>query len=271
MKTHRIIGSSAVVAAAATLALSALACHDDTASPSRVAIAYGPTVSFGQGSARAWVKTDSIGAPTAIGVAMTEAALNGLPTTVSGPSPTALMGALALPAEAAGTGFDHVELGWNPNGHEPPQLYGVPHFDVHFYTVSTAAQMAIVPNDPLYATKAANLPAAALVPAGYVPPPSPVAANAVPQMGVHWTDLKAPELNGKPFTKTFIFGSWDGKFIFLEPMVSKAYLESWPDDTQAIPQPAQWGAPGAYPTTYSVVYDAAAKEFRFTLGGLTKR
>jgi hypothetical protein len=130
--------------------------------------------------------------------------------------------------------------------------------------------MAILPNDPQFATKAANLPAASFVPAGYVPPPAPIAANAIPQMGVHWSDVKSPELNGQPFTKTFIFGSWDGRFIFLEPMVTKAYLETHPNATLPIPQPTQWASAGAFPTTYTVAYDAAAKEFRFTLGGLTK-
>ena len=41
--------------------------------------------------------------------------------------------------------------------------------------------------------------------------------------------------------------------------------------TRNIPQPAQWAKSGSYPTTYSVNYDASAKEFRVTLGGLTKR
>ena len=50
---------------------------------------------------------------------------------------------LSLPDQAKGYGFDHAELGWNPNGHEPPQLYGIPHFDVHFYMVTSATQMAI--------------------------------------------------------------------------------------------------------------------------------
>ena len=201
---------------------------------------------------------------------MTEGALSGLPTTVSGPSPTALMVSLALPAEAAGTGFDHAEVGWNPNGHDPIPLYGTPHFDFHFYTVSQATQNSILPSDPQWATKAANLPASSFIPTGYVPPPAPIAANAIPMMGVHWTDTKAPELNGQPFTATFIYGSWDGKFIFLEPMIAKAYLETHPNATHALPQPAQWGAPGSYPTTWSVAYDASTKEFRYTLGGLTK-
>ena len=268
MKAQRLIIVTTMSAAGA-LALF-VACSDNGPS-SKASLTYGPSVAFAQGIARAWVQTDAQGDAAAIGIAMTEGALDGLPMTVSGPSPTALMVTLALPAAAAGTGFDHAELGWNPNGHEPPQLYGAPHFDLHFYMVSSAAQMAIVPSDPQFAAKAANLPSNAFVPAGYVPPPAPIVASAVPQMGVHWTDVKSPELNGQPFTNTFIYGSWDGRFIFLEPMLTRAYLLTHPNITQNVPQPAQWAQAGAFPTTYSVAYDATAKEYRFTLGGLTKR
>jgi hypothetical protein len=217
------------------------------------------------------MQTDATGAPVSLGVALTESALAGLPTTVSGPSPTAVMATLPLPAGAAVTGFDHAEIGWNPLGHEPAALYGAPHFDLHFYTVSSATQLAILPSDPQWAAKASALPADAFVPTGYAPPPAPIAASAVPQMGVHWTDVKSPELNGQPFTSTFIYGSWDGRFIFLEPMVTKAFLETHPNVTRQIPQPARWAQAGAYPTSYTVAYDAAAKEYRFTLGGLAKR
>ena len=264
-----LLGASAIVVIA-TLGL-AVACGDSTTAVDKSALVYGPSASFAQGSARAWVQTDATGTASAIGIAITETALNGLPTTVSGPSPSAIMATLALPAEAAGTGFDHAELGWNPLGHDPVQIYGLPHFDMHFYTVSSATQLAILPNDPQWATKAANLPTASFVPTGYVSPPAPVAANAVPQMGVHWTDVKSPEFNGQPFASTFIYGSWDGQFIFLEPMITKAYLDSHPANvTRSIPQPAQWSKSGSYPTTYTVNYDATAKEFRITLGGLVK-
>ncbi|MEP6835719.1 MAG: DUF5602 domain-containing protein [Gemmatimonas sp.] len=265
-----LLGATVIVSIGA-LGL-ANSCSDSPTAVDKSAITYGPSVAFAQGSARAWVQTDASGAPSGIGIAITETALNGLPTTVSGPSPSALMATLALPPEAAGTGFDHAELGWNPLGHDPVQIYGSPHFDMHFYTVSSATQLAILPNDPQYATKATNLPTTAFVPTGYVPPPAPIAASAVPQMGVHWTDTKSSEFNGQPFTNTFIYGSWDGQYIFLEPMITKAYLESHPvNATKNIPQPTQWSKSGSYPTTYTVNYDAAAKEFRITLGGLTKR
>jgi hypothetical protein len=268
MRTKLIAGSMAAIAA--SILGVAAACSTGTEPASIPAPTYGPSVSFAQGTARAFIQTDAAGVPTSLGIAMTEAALSGLPTTVSGPNPTALMVSLPLPATAVATGFDHAELGWNPNGHEPQALYALPHFDLHFYMVSSATQMAILPSDPQFGAKASNLPAASFVPLGYVPPPAPVAASAIPQMGVHWTDTKSPELTGRGFSSTFIYGSWDGKFIFLEPMVTKAYLETHPASTQVVPQPTQWASSGYYPTSYVVAYDAAAKEYRFTLGALAK-
>lgn len=54
-------------------------------------------------------------------------------------------------------------------------------------------------------------------------------------------------------------------------MITKAYLERHLSNaTRNISQPAQWAKAGSYPTTYTVNYDAAAKEYRITLGGLTK-
>lgn len=143
---------------------------------------------------------------------------------------------------------------------------------LQFYTVSAATQAAILPNDPRWATKSGNLPGTAFVPTDYVSTAEPIAASAVPQVGVHSSDVKSPEFTGQGFSCTFIYGSWDGQFIFLEPMITKAYLDSHPANvTRSIPQPAQWAKSGSYPTTYTVNYDASTKEFRITLGGLTKR
>ena len=267
MTRTRLLAATAALAIIGSSVM--LACSDSTNPTSQ--IRYGATLPFAQGTARTFVELDASGAPSALGIALTEGGLSGLPATSSTPSPTALMVTLPLPAEASGIGFDHAELGWNPQGHEPPQLYGQPHFDAHFYMVSQATQMAILPNDPQFAAKAANFPVADLVPATYVPPPGVAAASAIPQMGLHWSSINSPELTGHPFTSTLIFGSWDGKFIFVEPMVTKAFLETHPNATTSIPQPARWSSAGRYPTTYTVSYDASAKEYHFVLGGLTKR
>ncbi len=174
--------------------------------------------------------------------------------------------------------FQFVQLGWNPQGHEPPGVYTIPHFDVHFYTIPAAARDAIDPSDPQYAAKASNLPNGEYVPRYYIVP-GPPAAVAVPHMGVHWLDVRSPELQRMlgnpagwaPFTKTFIYGSWDGRYTFFEPMVTRDYLLGKPDVVTPISVPARYQQPGWYPTSYRVTYDGERKEYRIALTGLVRR
>lgn len=232
---------------------------------------YGTPQKLGNGMARTYVVLNATAgqAPVELGIALDAQALEGLPT--DGDEHSFL---LQLP-EKSPAPYRFVELGWNPQGHEPAGVYTVPHFDFHFYTISVAERDAIGPSDPEFAAKANNLPSGAHVPPFYIVP-GPPAAVAVPQMGVHWSDVRSPELQGllghpqayQPFTKTFIYGSWAGRFTFYEPMITRAYLLTQPDVTTPIPVPALYPHPGSYPTAYRVSYDAQAKEYLVALTGL---
>jgi hypothetical protein len=90
-------------------------------------------------------------------------------------------------------------------------------------------------------------------------------------MGAHWVDPTSPELNGELFTRTFLYGSWDGEMIFAEPMVTKAFLETKPDFRAAIPTPARYAVAGHYPTEYRVYWNEETKEYRVALAGLVER
>ena len=246
---------------------------------------YGTAHTLGAGKARAYVVLDeqNNNRPLEVGVALSAGALDQLPAPAA-PLPGGGHNhadsheyLLTLPA-GHGTRYQFIKMDWNAAGHEPPGIYDVPHFDFHFYTISQAARLAIDPDDPAYATKAARFPAPAYVPPRYMvlpPPPAPV--EVVPRMGVHWLDVTSPELqpptspSHRPFTHTFIHGSWDGHFIFDEPMITRAFLLSKPDITVPLPQAAEVEAPGYYPTTYRILYDASAREYRIALGSLVKR
>jgi Domain of unknown function (DUF5602) len=261
----RVIRSAVALAVAVTLVACGGGGDDD-----QLRTYEGASQPLGQGSARSWVTLDAQDRPQAIGITLTESALQGLPANpVAGPAAAELN--LTLPGEAAATGIDHVTVEWNPQGHEPDPIYGVGHFDFHFYRITEGEQNAILPSDPDFATKAARFPALAYVPAGYVPPPGDPAANTVPQMGLHWVDPTSPEFNGKPFTSTFIHGEYDGRFTFMEPMVAKSFLDTKPDYVRDLPQPAKWAVAGYYPTRYRVGYDAQSKVYRIVLDGLVRR
>jgi hypothetical protein len=247
------------------------------ASPSGDAVArvggdgtfYGTSQSLGDGTARTYVEVRG-GEPVEIGVALSAGALDNLPPMHPGHTdPHASMVAylLDLPAQAARTPFRFVELDWNPGGHEPPGIYDQPHFDFHFYTTGKEVREAIDPADPLFQKKTENVPAPGFMAAGYVAP----MLVAVPKMGLHWIDPTSPELNGQKFTRTFIYGSWDGEVIFWEPMVTREFILSRPNFQVDVVQPERVAAPGFYPKGYAVRWDAERGEYRIALTGLAER
>ncbi len=238
-------------------------CSDSTTTtPSKAATVLGDSVVLGKGKAISWMKTDDLGNPTSIGVTLTDSALTGLPTDT-----TVFHGyTIKLPADAiARTAYDHIGLDWNPIGHEPSFIYGAPHFDFHFYQMTSAEQMAIVPpGDSALADK--------MPPANQMPPDYTSTHGLVPFMGVHWGDTTSAEFRGQPFTKTMIYGFYNGKMVFTEPMITKAYLETKPNVTENLKLPTAYAKTGVYyATKYTVKYDAAAKSWTISLDGLTMR
>ena len=248
-------GLYATVAIAVSVAL--FSCSENT-SPEAGGTFFGPATVMAGGSGRAYVTLDPSGTPTQLGVALTEGALSGLPATTA-------EFIFALPSEASVTGFKHAGINWQPTGHPPAMVYTLPHFDVHFYSITDAQRQAILLGTPELATTMARRPADAFIPSGYVQ------GMASAQMGNHWNDPSEPQYSGAMFTKTFIYGSYDGAFIFSEPMLTKAYLETKPiDAVTTIKVPAQFASPGYHATSYTVTWDAAAREYRVALSGLAK-
>jgi hypothetical protein len=203
---------------------------------------YGPQVSLGNGKVRTFVTISHSNVPAEVGVIITKGALTGLPA--EGVN-------LVLPMQnhaSDATPFTHVYLDWNPNGHEPGP-YKVPHFDFHFYMISSKDRMAISPSDP----KMEQIPDPALWPVGYIPTP-----GGVPQMGKHWVSPgTSPELCcGQPFNYTLIYGTYAGKFIFTEPMITLAYLTSSQQLTKSFSPLKQFTVPNTYyPSTYQIRTD----------------
>jgi hypothetical protein len=243
------------LATLATLAVvfSLAACSDSGTGPAAATELDGPAATVGNGTARVVVMEEG-GEATSIGIRLTDDALSGLPSTMP-----MTEWQLSLPAGVEAAPWDHVALDWNPQGHPPPQVYTVPHFDFHFYMITPAEQMAI-----------AGGPDTTSVAATYVPRDYASQVESVPMMGVHWADTLAAEYHGHPFDHTFIYGFHQGHMIFVEPMVTMAFLQSGSDFAGAVKQPAAFARSGSYPATYSVQHDAAAHTVTVWLDGLVK-
>jgi hypothetical protein len=263
---------------------------------------YGTPAKLGNGMIRTYVVLDqkNSGRPLEVGVAMSEASLDGLPAPTAmsaemkghdhGPS-NGNVYLLDLPAQNP-TPYKFVQFDWNPSGHEPEGVYTLPHFDFHFYTVPVEVRNSIVPSDPQYFEKAANLPQQSerypfYLDAGTLAGGAPQGAVSVPLMGLHWLDVRSPELQQlagnpgawQPFTKTFIYGSWNGQFIFDEPMITRAHILAKKtatdpaviDEIIPVSTAQRYSPAGFYPSAYRITWDAQAKEYRVALTQLTWR
>ena len=253
---------------------------------------YGAAQQVGNGTVRTYIVTDQKngGRPLEVGVALSEQALEGLPAPVESTDPMANMHmyTLELPARNP-TQYKFVQFDWNPKGHEPDSVYTYAHFDFHFYTVPVEVRNSILPSDPQYAAKAANYPAPEYRAPFYLDAATaanaPAAAVTIPMMGLHWLDVRSPELQKltgnpagyRPFTKTFIYGTWDGQFIFDEPMITRAHIlekktatdPAVVDELVPVSTPAKYSPAGFYPSAYRISWDAQQKEYRVAVTQLS--
>lgn len=255
---------------------------------------YGVPQTIGNGTVRTYVVLDEKNdrAPVEVGVALSENAMHGLPA----PAPDGAehdhsnMRLLAMPAQNP-TPYKFVQFDWNPKGHEPDSVYGLPHFDFHFYRVPVEVMESIIPSDPQWMAKAANLPSVEFRAPFYLDAGSALGAPqglaSVPMMGLHWLDVRSPELQKlaghperwAPFSKTFFYGSWDGAFIFDEPMITREYLLSVHDAADPadrdvitqIPTAQRYAPAGYYGSAYRITYDAQAREYRVAMTQLSWR
>lgn len=217
---------------------------------------YSSALPMGNGVARAWIKVNKSGDPLEAGVSLSGQALANLPL-----EPQQYV--FVLPKNKGQNFYNHVLLDWNPHGHEPAGVYDLPHFDFHFYTIANEDRLAIPPANPPYFDPA---PASQYVPANYFELP-----GLVPAMGAHWVDATSPELPPtlQKFTHTFIWGSYGGKFIFWEPMITLDYLLSQPDNIFPVSQPTAYQAEGWYPTDYKISYSGQPDQYNISLLNLT--
>lgn len=212
---------------------------------------YGPVVQIGSGHIRSFgVLENQTNKPLQVGYELTSGALQNLPAMEHEHYLVKLH-----PQVQASTVFDHLVADWNPHGHEPGPYLSA-HFDMHFYLLSLAERLQITADDPL---------SVAPLPSGYLPDDYIGPLGPEPEMGGHCVDITSPELGvfapPVPFTHTFIYGAYNSKVAFYEPMITLDYLANSAGGSFNIKQPANFSKPGYYPTKYSISQDAGGKRY----------
>lgn len=262
----------------------------------------GPAISMGNGLVHTYTLMNPIGKPLEIGIYFDAGALEGLPTSISDGLWDVLDADgnivhpccghehfLEFPSKVLdATAFQYAIVNWNPQGHIPPGIYDVPHFDFHFYTFSNEERLSIEapalenacrpPDHPApFVPLTCEVYTEAMLP---LPtdqqPPDYVNVGAIePGMGNHLLDFNSQEWIGEPFTQTFIFGSYGGKLTFWEPMITLAYFEGLVVGKKGetgpkqsiipIKMPAAAPKAGWYPSKYLIRYMPSSNAFSVSL------
>jgi len=266
--------------------------------PERERTYTGGSASIGAGQLQSYVRLTD-GAPAEVGVSLTDGALERLPGQKNHHSRCFDLDGnarhsadeclgdeeriLELPRDVisrAGLPFKWISVNWNAEGHHPPPprpgeqpappVYVRPHFDFHFYTWDRERVEAIAPGscgefvDCNDFNRGRKPLASRYIPAGHID-----VGIVVPRMGNHLLDSRSPELvdPATPFTRTFIYGAFDGELIFWEPMITLEFIRRTDKACFGIGQPAAFQRSGYYPTRYCVRQDARNHQRTVSLEG----
>jgi hypothetical protein len=211
-----------------------------------------PPLPWADTGAKPLVQLDAAKHPTVIALVIPGALLNALPKKRSE----------AVYAMHNAGMVQTANLQWHPSGHEPEHVYNVPHFDVHFYTITEPVRQTIIP----------NAPAGKVMPSKSIMPPDGILAPGfVPGMGMHNVPKAQPEFNGGAFAISPIIGYWNGNLAFFEVMFTKDWLSLKRGIVGRFPQPTSVKQHGSYPTKYSVSYDKAKDEYQVAISDFIQR
>lgn len=204
----------------------------------------GEVMHIGGGTIESWVLVSSLGY-SKIGLTLSSKALDAssLPTASEGHHFDAH---ISFPKLAL-LPFNHSYIAWKPSGHGPSGMYNAPHYDFHFAFVSPEFMEAIT----VEGSSGQQVPPAGYMPEMWEPQLTTDGSYAsVAGQGVHWHYKNAPEWNGGIFTETFMWGSYAGKNIFMEPMITLATLTNTNSFERPIELPACVTKSGFYPRIY---------------------
>lgn len=246
----------------------------------------GPPANLGEGTVSAYADFDEGGVPAAIGVVFSASALSSLPSGSDLHHCFDRNGdgvvdegmecnvwherVLQLPSEASRRSdmpFKWSLLNWNPEGHIPPGVYDVPHFDIHFYMEPIEDIFAIESGPCGIEFIRCDQFELALkpLPPNYIHPDFQNVDAAAPAMGNHMIDLTSPEFHDEAFTRTWIYGKYDGRITFYEEMLTLEYLMGQPNECVEIKSPEAVGLSGYYPTLSWVRYNAQSDEYTVSI------
>lgn len=223
--------------------------------PANHEVVWGDEIDFLDGVVQSYATTNPQGNLSSLGVYMNDDALAAF-------DEDNLDNHLSLPSSVDTHQFTFVGFHYNPEGHPPPDVYTVPHYDFHFYMVPEEVVENIVTGPATFDVPDAQIPTdfqrlPVIDSDGDGEPDTPLVEG---EMGEHLLDTTGAEFQPDgSFTHTNIYGAYDtdgdgtGRLTFVEPMVTTEFIDGL-DEEQVVEMktPDVYPVADDYPTAYVV-------------------
>ncbi len=233
---------------------------------------FGQTQPMGNGSVRSFVSVGSDGKPASLGVSFSENALTGLPSDLP-PLQHGISTVIQFPSEAAQTPFNHIELRYWPEGHDPDGVLSLSHIDFVSFVISPQERDQITAQGENLA-KVLKTPQDSYIPLGFAPIPSVDFAYAEARFGTRYFDVAklTPVLSGtETFTTAVFYGYYNGQTNFIEIPITIPLLQSQSGITDTFAAPSSAAKAGYYPTRFRVQRNPVTNEQTFFLENFVYR
>lgn len=218
---------------------------DKTKENSKEVVIYGPKIEIGKGYAFSWIRVDNNVTPIEIGIEMTPSVLVNLPKD----SDFTKAVVIPLPKKAIEiTPFNHIGINWVPENFSDIENLRKAHFSFHFYTITLAERMKIPAWSDETEEEFSNYPQKNYMPADYFPLTNGIGSYAM--TGRHW--LPQDPKNTFPSSHIFALGTYDGKFVFMDPIATLDLLNSGEEINNFISQPLYYPINKPFPREYTI-------------------
>lgn len=217
----------------------------NTKENSKEIIIYGPEVEVGNGHAFSWIRLENNLTPLEIGVEMTSKVLENLPE--NSDFKKAIV--IPLPKKATEiTPFNHIGINWIPENYSDIEHLKKAHFSFHFYTIPLEKRKVI----PAWSTetdeKFSLYPRKNYMPSDYSPLVKGIGSYA--ETGRHWLPNNTEKYTS--FTHIFALGTYNGNFVFMDPIVNFEVLKSGEKIKNTISQPLYYPINKPFPREYTI-------------------
>jgi len=213
---------------------------------------YGDEVVVGNGIVNSWLILNEFGRPLEIGIEMTPQVLENLPVDADFKE----QAVIPLPKYAAETtAFDHIRVIWNPESFSTIEGFNNPHFSIYFFMLPEDKRMDIPEWSEETDAKFSNYPPKNHMPFDYAPIEK--GSGSFATIGRHWLSNNNKTLNDHTLT----FGTYDGSFIFINPVVTLDFLKSGKTFTDTYPQGVSYPLNNLLPREYNIYTNEKGNHF----------